>query len=133
MHGWPAQRNRRIAEDSLLLLETDGWAMSDANDAVDYIYKHAPLFAKAKSDRIYLEEFRKTKKSLLMLASTESSAVMREADAYAHKEYQELLAGLRVAVEQEDTLLWQLRAAQARIEIYRTDEASARTLGRAIG
>ena len=27
MHGWPAQRNRRIAEDSLLLLETDGWAM----------------------------------------------------------------------------------------------------------
>ena len=27
MHGWPAQRNRRIAEDSLLLLETDGGAM----------------------------------------------------------------------------------------------------------
>ena len=131
MHGWPAQRNRRIAEDSLLLLETDGWAMSDANDAVDYIYKHAPLFAKAKSDRIYLEEFRKTKKSLLMLASSESSAVMREADAYAHKEYQELLAGLRVAVEQEDTLLWQLRAAQARIEIYRTDSANNRNMDRA--
>ena len=29
MHGWPEQRNRRITEDSLLLLETDGWAMSE--------------------------------------------------------------------------------------------------------
>ena len=107
--------------------------MSDANEAVDYIYKNAPAFAKAKSDRVYLEEFRKTKKSLLMMASGESSAVMRETDAYALPEYQELLAGLRVAVEQEEALKWQLTAAQARIEIYRTSEASARALGRAIG
>ncbi len=106
--------------------------MSDANDAVNFIYTHAPLFAKAKSDRIYLEEFRKTKKSILMLASGEASAVMREADAYANIEYQELLAGLRVAVEQEDTLLWQLRAAQARIEIYRTDSANNRNMDRAV-
>ena len=107
--------------------------MSDADAAVDYIYKNAPHFAKAKSDRVYLEEFRKTKKSLLMLASGESSAVMREADAYAHPEYQQLLDGLRVAVEQEEALKWQLTAAQARIEIFRTTEASARALGRAIG
>jgi vacuolar-type H+-ATPase subunit H len=105
--------------------------MSDANDAVDYIYKHAPMFAKAKSDRAYLEEFRKTKKSLLMMASGESSAVMREAEAYAHPEYQELLAGLRVAIEQEETLKWQLTAAQARIEIYRTESANNRAMDRA--
>jgi len=105
--------------------------MSDANDAVDYIYKNAPLFAKAKSDRVYLEEFRKTKKSLLMLASPETSAVMREADAYAHKEYQELLDGLRVAVEQEEALKWKLTAAQARIEIYRTESANNRSIDRA--
>ena len=105
--------------------------MSDANDAVDYIYKHAPFFAKAKSDRVYLEEYRKTKKSLLMLSSGESSAVMREADAYAHPEYQELLAGLRVAVEQEEALKWQLTAAQARIEIYRTQSANNRNMDRA--
>lgn len=105
--------------------------MSDANEAVDYIYKNAPAFAKAKSDRVYLEEFRKTKKSLLMMASRETSAVMREADAYAHPEYQELLAGLRVAVEQEEALKWKLTAAQARIEIYRTESANNRSIDRA--
>jgi hypothetical protein len=104
---------------------------NDASLAVNFIYTQAPLFAKAKSDRVYLEEFRKTKKSLLMLASGESSAVMREADAYAHPEYQQLLDGLRVAVEQEEALKWQLTAAQARIEIYRTQSANNRTMDRA--
>jgi hypothetical protein len=66
-----------------------------------------------------------------MLASSESSAVMREADAYAHREYQALLAGLRVAVEQEEALKWQLTAAQARIEIYRTQSANNRNMDRA--
>ena len=104
---------------------------NDAGLAVNFIYTQAPLYAKAKSDRVYLEEFRKTKKSLLMLASGESSAVMREADAYAHPEYQQLLDGLRVAVEQEEALKWQLTAAQARIEIYRTQSANNRNMDRA--
>jgi hypothetical protein len=105
--------------------------VTDADKAVDFIYKHAPLYAKAKADRTYLEEFRKTKKSLLMLSSGESSAVMREADAYAQPEYQELLAGLRVAVEQEEALKWQMEAAKLRVEIYRTESANNRSIDRA--
>jgi hypothetical protein len=105
--------------------------MSDANDAVDFIYKNAPIYAKAKADRAYLEEFRKTKKSLLMLASAESSAVMREADAYANPEYQQVQDGIKVAMEQEETLRWQLEAAKLRVEIYRTDSANNRSIDRA--
>ena len=33
---------------------------------VDFILENAPRYAKAKAERIYLEEFRKTKKALLM-------------------------------------------------------------------
>jgi len=36
------------------------------NAAVDFLLKNAGLFAKAKSERVYLEEFRKSKKALLM-------------------------------------------------------------------
>lgn len=32
------------------------------NAAVDFLLKNANLFAKAKSDRVYLEEFRKSKR-----------------------------------------------------------------------
>ena len=96
------------------------------NQAVDFILKNAKKFAKAKAERVYLEEFRKSKKALLMQASTESTSVAQERDAYAHEEYRQLLDGLKQAVEIEEQLRWTLIAAQARIEIWRSQEASNR-------
>jgi hypothetical protein len=104
----------------------------DPNKAVDYILQNAPKFAEARATRVYLEEFRKSKKALLMKESAESSAVGQERDAYAHADYIALLDGLRAAVEQEETLRWQLVAAQARVEIWRTQEASNRAQDRAV-
>lgn len=104
--------------------------MTDPNKAVDYIIQNAPKFAQARADRIYLEEFRKSQKALLMKASPETSAVAQERDAYAHPDYIELLKGLRTAVETEETLRWNLVAAQARVEIWRTQEASNRAQDR---
>lgn len=107
--------------------------MSDAAKAVDFIYTTAPLFAKAQSEHDYLCEYRKTKKASLMLVSLETSAIMREAWACANPEYIEILEGIKASGEQAITLKWQLEAAKLRVEIYRTEEASARALGRAIG
>ena len=104
--------------------------MTDPNKAVDYIIKNAPLFANAKANRVYIEEFRKSKKALLMAQSTESAANAREQFAYSHPEYVELLQGLKAAVETEERLKWEMVAAQARIEIYRTQEASNRMMDR---
>lgn len=100
--------------------------ISTARAAIEFMVETSAEFAKAKAQRIYLEEFRKTKKALLMAQSTEKAAVAREQFAYAHPEYQELLEGLRVAVEREETLKWRLTAAQARVDVWRTDQANAR-------
>ena len=102
----------------------------DPNQAVDYVLKNAKKFAKAKAERVYLEEFRKSKKALLMQASIESTSAAQERDAYAHAEYRELLEGLKQAVEIEEQLRWTLIAAQARIEIWRSQEASNRLMDR---
>jgi len=101
------------------------------NQAVDFILKNAKLFAKAKSERVYLEEFRKSKKALLMKDSRETTSAAQERDAYAHDEYIELLQGLKQAVEVEEQLRWTLIAAQARVEIWRSQEASNRLQDRA--
>lgn len=103
----------------------------DPNKAVDHIITNAKKFAQAKADRVYLEEYRKTKKALLMKDSKETSSVAKEMDAYAHPEYQEVLNGIRAAIEVEETLKWELIAAQARVEVWRTQEATARAEGRA--
>jgi hypothetical protein len=38
----------------------------NANAAVDFIIRNAGDYSKAKAQRVFLEEFRKTKKALLM-------------------------------------------------------------------
>jgi hypothetical protein len=105
------------------------------NAAVDFLLKNASLFAKAKSERVYLEEFRKSKKALLMqeafFAGVDTMAG-QERDAYARQEYRDLLDGLKEAVEVEETLKWKMTAAQLRVEIWRSMEASNRTLDRTL-
>jgi len=100
--------------------------LKDPNKAVDYIIANAGRFAKAKGERVYLEEFRKSKKAILMGESGAKTAAEREQYAYAHPGYQDLLKGLQSAVEIEEELRWDLIAAQARIEIWRTQSANNR-------
>jgi hypothetical protein len=108
--------------------------VSAPHQAVDYIIKNSPEYARAKSQRIYLEEFRKTKKALLMkdaLARGIEAANAQEREAYSHPEYQELLQGLAAAIETEEKLKWHLEAARMSCDIWRSEEATNRATERA--
>jgi len=107
--------------------------MSERNphEAIDYIIKNAQNFAKAKAERVYIEEFRKSKKAILMKQSMENSIGAQEREAYAHEDYRKLLDGLKTAVEVEEKLRWDLIAAQARVEVWRTEQANNRAEGKA--
>ena len=77
----------------------------DPNRAIDYIIANASKYAAA--------------------------ANAREQYAYASPEYVELLNGLKAAVEIEETLKWELIAAQLRVDVWRSQEASNRNQERA--
>lgn len=97
--------------------------------ALDFIRDNAPLYAKAKSERIFLEEYRKSKKALMMREAEQAghkTAAMQEREAYAHPEYVQVLEGLKCAVEEEERLRWLIVGAQAKIEAWRTIEANRR-------
>jgi hypothetical protein len=100
--------------------------MNEPTKAIQYLIDTAPLYAKAKSDRMFLEEFRKSRKA--QLASQAGTEVLgkQETFAYAHPEYIEILEGIREAVEKEERFRWLMTAAQARIEVWRTEQYSAR-------
>lgn len=93
--------------------------------ALDYIRDNASKYADAKANRIYLEQFRKSKKAIL-IQETQGTVQDRESYAYSHPEYQELLEGLKQAVAEEEKLKWMLIAAQTKIDVWRTQEASKR-------
>ena len=97
--------------------------------ALDFLRDNAPAYAKAKSERIYLEEYRKTKKALCMVAAETrgiTAVTAQEREAYADPQYQELLLGLKAAVEEEEKLRWLLISCQAKIEAWRSIESSRR-------
>ena len=99
------------------------------HDAVDYILKNRTKYGTAKAKRVYLEEFRKSKKAILMktaMARGIDAVTAQEREAYADPEYLELLKGLEAAVAIEEKLKWGMEAAKMRIEIWRSEEATNR-------
>jgi len=105
----------------------------DINTAVDYIYTHGKKYAEAKAHLAYVEEFRKSKKAMLMktaMVNGVKTVAAAEIEAYADVEYIELLKGIAAATEAAEALRWGLVAAQARVDVWRSLEASNRTMDR---
>ena len=100
--------------------------MNEPTKAIQYLIDTAPLYAKAKADRMYLEEYRKSKKAKLMSQAGTEVLGKQETYAYAHSDYVEILEGIKQAVEKEENYRWLLTAAQARIEVWRTNQYSMR-------
>ncbi len=96
--------------------------------AVEYIMKHSAEFAKAKAERVYIENYLRSKKSILMSKSSAKSVAAAEVDAYADPDYIGLLEGLKEAVETEEKLKWMLTSAQLKVEIWRSQEATNRAI-----
>lgn len=101
--------------------------------ALDFIRDNATAYAQAKAKRVYLENFRKSKKAILMRAAElrgHKTAAIQEREAYADDGYVEILAALQAATEQEEALRWLMVAAEAKIEAWRTIEATRRAEAR---
>jgi len=102
----------------------------DPHEAINYMIKNAKAYAQAKAEVTYLEEFRKSKKAMLFSSAIGNTVADRENQAYSHPEYLAVLDGLKAAVEKAEGLRWMLVAAQARIDVWRSQEASNRGLDR---
>jgi hypothetical protein len=92
-----------------------------------------PRLAQAKADRVYLEEYRKSLKAILMRSAEKAgntSAAAQEREAYADESYSAHLDGLKEAVRLEEQLRWTMVIAQAAIDVYRSMEATNRAMDR---
>ena len=96
--------------------------------ALNYVIENAPKYAQAKGNRRYLEEFRKTTKARLYNQSPEGTIAEREAYAYSHKDYIQVLEGLKEAIELEEELAWRMKAALTKVDVWRSQEASNRAI-----
>jgi len=103
----------------------------DPNSAIDFMIKNSEAYANAKAQVVYLTEYRKTVKALGFQRSLKNTMAEKEADAYTTVEYATCVEGLREAVAEAERLRWMLVAAQARVDCWRSMEASNRAVERA--
>lgn len=103
----------------------------DPHEAINFMIKNSEAYALAKAQVVYLTEYRKTVKSQGILRSLKTTVVEKEADAYTTVEYKTCVEGLKEAVAEAERLRWMLVAAQARVDCWRSMEASNRAVERA--
>lgn len=102
----------------------------DPHEAINFMIKNAEAYAKAKANVTFLSEYRKSKKAIIFQNALGNTIADKESFAYTHPEYLEVLDGLKQAVEEAERLRWMLVAAQARIDVWRSQEASNRNIDR---
>ena len=103
----------------------------DPNEAINFMIKNSEAYANAKAQVVYLTEYRKTVKAIGFQRSLKNTMAEKEADAYTTVEYTSCVEGLREAVAEAERLRWMLVAAQARVDCWRSMEASNRAVERA--
>jgi hypothetical protein len=98
--------------------------------ALDFIRDNAPAYAEAKANVMYMTEYRKSIKADLMSKCENMTLGDKETYAYAHPTYKLHLDALKQAIAQAEKLRWLMVAAEAKIEVWRSLESSARAEGR---
>jgi hypothetical protein len=102
----------------------------DPHEAIDFIFKNAPMYAKASGELAQLENYRHSLKAIKMSQTDEQSLVAQEREAYRSQDYQNLCKAIGIAVEKKEALRWQLEAAKMRFEAWRTQQANDRNVER---
>jgi hypothetical protein len=105
-----------------------GESVIDPIKCLEFIQKQSPKLAEAKANRVYIEESLRAVKSRVMKLHAGLSVGAQEREAYASDEYKTALDGLRAAVEAETELWWLMIAAQQKIDVWRSQESSARMM-----
>jgi hypothetical protein len=95
----------------------------------EFIGNYAINYAHAKSSRIGTELKLKTTKAILMqqaFANGVTQVAAQERDALANPTYIKLIDDLILAVNEEETLKFQIESSRLHIDVWRTREASER-------
>lgn len=100
----------------------------DVEKAIDYLRDSADEAAQARANRVYMEEYRKSLKAMIMKEHTQLPVSAQEREAYADKRYLSHLLGLQQSVKEDEYRRFLRVAADAKIEAWRSFQANYRAM-----
>jgi len=100
----------------------------DISKAVDFLRDTAENSAKYKAERVYLDEYRKSLKALLMKQHLDLPVSAQEREAYASPVYIQHLETLKTAIERDEKQRFLRVSAEAKIQAWQTMSANYRSI-----
>ena len=100
----------------------------DIEEALTFLTEHAHEAASARANRIYLEEYRHSLKAQIMKNYPVLPVNAQEREAYASQRYQDHLLAIQGAVYADEKARYLIKAAEAKIEAWRTIQATQRAM-----
>ena len=97
-------------------------------ESMDYLFESAMPSAQARADREVLKEGLKRVLAIQMRDANGKTVSERETVAHASEAYQIALEGLREAITKDETFRALRSAHSARIESWRTQQATMRSV-----
>ena len=94
--------------------------------AVDYLRDSADSCAKKRAERLYLDEYTRALKSLIMSEHLAETLGAQERHAYSDIRYRNHLKGLKQAIFEDEKARFLRDAASAKIEAWRSQCANER-------
>jgi hypothetical protein len=96
--------------------------------ALDYLRDNSGIAAKARAERLYIDEYTKVVKAQIMGEHNAVAVNAQERFAYADPRYTQHLEALRIAIALDERHRFLREAAQATIEAWRTMCATERAM-----
>lgn len=99
---------------------------ASVSNALTWLAENCEEIANARSDKLFMTEYRKTKKSELMNKAPGKTESEKERWAYAHEEYIQMLDKYHDAVWRDVFLSAKSNACEAVLRTWQTQQANIR-------
>ena len=96
----------------------------DIEKALDFLRDSAEAAAVNRSNRVYMEEYRKSLKAQLMSENLDMAVNAQEREAYKNEQYITHLEAMKEAIYQDEKLRFLIEAAKIKISAWQTDRKS---------
>ena len=99
---------------------------ADIEKAVDWLRDNAETAAKNRAERLYLEDYSRSLKALIMSEHLAEPLGAQERHAYSDIRYRNHLEALKISIYEDEKGRFLRSAAEAKIEAWRTQQANER-------
>ena len=103
----------------------------DIDRALAYLRDTAEAAAKARAERLYLDDYSRVLKATIMSEHLAEPVNAQERHAYSDVRYRNHLEALKLAIFEDEKARFMRDAAAVKVEVWRTQQANFRAEGKA--